>query len=218
MTRPADPADVHRALEDELERVRRERDEALGTLVEQQDYARHYMQQRDAARAEAAMLREALDHLLQEWLAWNPGITGLARTRAERALARTAPDALTGVCFTSDLWAEIRLTERLQGAQAAVAAFIKASIRHSSIADLMLDPSLDASIIVAQGAPDAPDALAEIKRVEAERVRAVIDNGLSAVGPIPGDGSSDEFRRGLDKGISVARRWLRALDLSGGEK
>lgn len=42
-----------------------------------------------AAEARERELREALDHLLREWMAWQPGLTGVARTRAERTLSRS---------------------------------------------------------------------------------------------------------------------------------
>lgn len=43
-----------------------------------------------AKEARITELRSALDHLVKEWVAWRAGLTGAARTRAERALA--APD------------------------------------------------------------------------------------------------------------------------------
>lgn len=60
---------------------------------EAKNIAREQGFQRDAALGQVAALREALGHLLFEWKAWQPGLTGVARTRAERALADTASAA-----------------------------------------------------------------------------------------------------------------------------
>lgn len=84
---------VQAALEAALNQVRdaeRERDEARATKDMHKERQEEYLARADALSRQVAALRGRLDHLLQEWLAWNPGITGLARTRAEAILIDTA--------------------------------------------------------------------------------------------------------------------------------